>query len=114
YTLALGVSVSRDGGKTFARFGGPQPPAAGTAPPPVAVAPPPAAGTTPAAGPPPPTGGGGGRGVGGDNHAMWIDPKNTKFMLSGNDSGFRITQDGGATWRRANLPTETFFDIAFD
>src|SRR6187401_2460126 len=36
YTLALGVSVSRDGGKTFARFGGPPPAAAGTAPPPVA------------------------------------------------------------------------------
>ncbi|TAK18742.1 MAG: hypothetical protein EPO35_01095 [Acidobacteria bacterium] len=75
YTLALGVSVSNDGGKTFRRFGG---------------------------------------NMGGDNHAMWIDPKNTKFMLSGNDSGFRVTTDGGATWRRANLPTETFFDIAFD
>jgi photosystem II stability/assembly factor-like uncharacterized protein len=91
YTLALGVSVSRDGGKTFERFTGPP------------VAP----GTTPAPG-------AGRGGVGGDNHAMWIDPKNTKFMLSGNDSGFRITTDGGATWRRANLPTETFFDIAYD
>lgn len=75
YTLALGVSVSNDGGKTFRRVGG---------------------------------------NMGGDNHAMWIDPTNTKFMLSGNDSGFRVTADGGATWRRANLPTETFFDIAFD
>jgi photosystem II stability/assembly factor-like uncharacterized protein len=74
YTLALGVSVSHDGGKTFTRVNG----------------------------------------VGGDNHAMWIDPKNTKFMLSGNDSGFRITTDGGATWKRAPLPTETFFDIAYD
>ena len=26
--------------------------------------------------------GGGGRGLGGDNHAMWIDPKDPKFMLS--------------------------------
>jgi photosystem II stability/assembly factor-like uncharacterized protein len=91
YTLALGVSVSRDGGKTFERF----------------VGPPPAPGATPAAG-------AGRGGVGGDNHAMWIDPQNTKFMLSGNDSGFRITTDGGATWRRASLPTETFFDIAYD
>lgn len=95
YTLALGVSVSRDGGKTFERFVGPP---AGAAP----------------AGAGAQAGRGGGGGVGGDNHAMWIDPKNTKFMLSGNDSGFRITTDGGATWRRANLPTETFFDIAFD
>ena len=98
YTLALGVSVSHDGGKTFSRFTGPAaPPAAGQ--PPVGA---------------PPAGGGGGRGPGGDNHAMWIDPKNTLFMLSGNDSGFRITQDGGATWRHANLPTETAFDMAYD
>jgi photosystem II stability/assembly factor-like uncharacterized protein len=97
YTLALGVSVSHDGGKTFGRIGGPPPVAGG----------PPASGA-------PPAGGGGGRGVGGDNHAMWIDPKNTQFMLSGNDSGFRVSTDGGQTWRRADLPTETLFDIAFD
>ena len=102
YTLALRVSVSHDGGKTFAGFTGP-------------VAPPPGGaggGAGAAAGAPPQ--GGGGRGPGGDNHAMWIDPKDTKFMLSGNDSGFRVTTDGGATWRRANLPTETVFDMAFD
>jgi len=98
YTLALGVSVSHDGGKTFGRIGG-APPGTGGAPP--------AAGA-------PPAGGGGGRGVGGDNHAMWIDPKNTNFMLSGNDSGFRVSTDGGQSWRRADLPTSTFFDIAFD
>jgi len=87
------VSVSHDGGKTFTRFVGP-----------------PSAEPAPAAG-----GGGGGRGgIGGDNHAMWIDPKNPKFMLSGNDSGFRVTTDGGATWKRAELPTSTFFDIAYD
>jgi photosystem II stability/assembly factor-like uncharacterized protein len=103
YTLALGVSVSHDGGKTFGRMGGP----------PTLVGGVPAAGPPPAAGAPP-AGGGGGRGVGGDNHAMWIDPKNTNFMLSGNDSGFRVSTDGGQTWRRADLPTETFFDIAFD
>ena len=95
YTLALGVSVSRDGGKTFTRFTGPPSDAA-----------------APAAQPGTP--GPGGRGPGGDNHAMWIDPKNPKFMLSGNDSGFRVTTDGGATWTRAALPTTTFFDIAYD
>ncbi len=95
YTLALGVSVSRDGGRTFTRFTGP--PADPNAPAPA-----------------PGAGGFGRGGPGGDNHAMWIDPKNTKFMLSGNDSGFRVTTDGGATWKRADLPTSTFFDIAFD
>jgi photosystem II stability/assembly factor-like uncharacterized protein len=52
--------------------------------------------------------------VGGDNHAMWLDPKDPNFMLSGNDSGFRVSRDGGATWTRAALPTSTFFDMAFD
>src|SRR5262249_51466542 len=69
------------------------------------------AGATPAAAGP---GGGGRGGPGGDNHAMWIDPKDPKFMLSGNDSGFRVTTDGGATWKRADLPTSTYFDIAYD
>jgi photosystem II stability/assembly factor-like uncharacterized protein len=102
YTLALGVSVSRDGGKTFARIG---------APPPGAVA-----GGPPAGGAPPgaPAQTGRGANVGGDNHAMWIDPKNTNFMLVGNDGGFRMSTDAGQSWRRANLPTETAFDMAFD
>jgi len=90
YILGLFVSVSHDGGKTFTRFVAPQP-------------------ATPAAGP-----GGGRGGPGGDNHAMWIDPKDPNFMLSGNDSGFRVTTDGGANWKRAQLPTSTFFDIAYD
>ena len=95
YTLALGVSVSRDGGKTFERIGQPPPGVPATAP--------------PAAGAP-----GGGRGAGGDNHAMWIDPKNPRFIVLGNDSGFRTTSDGGQTWRRADLPTVTVFSTAFD
>ena len=99
YTLALGVSVSRDGGKTFGRIGGP-PPGAPPAAPPAAGAPLPA--------------GGGGRGVGGDNHAMWIDPKDNKFILVGNDGGFRISTDGGQSWRRADLPTVTVFSMAYD
>jgi photosystem II stability/assembly factor-like uncharacterized protein len=45
---------------------------------------------------------------------MWIDPKNTQFMVIGNDGGFRTSTDGGQSWRRANLPTETVFDMAFD
>ena len=93
YTLALGVSVSRDGGKTFERIGQPPP-------------------GVPAAAPA--TGGRGGGGAGGDNHAMWIDPKNPLFIVLGNDSGFRTTSDGGQTWRRADLPTVTVFSTAND
>ena len=89
YTLALGMSVSRDGGKTFGRLGAPWP------------------------GAPPPTPGGG-RGAGGDNHGMWIDPKNPHFLVLGNDSGFRTSTDGGQTWRRADLPVQTVFSTNFD
>lgn len=94
YVLGLSVSMSTDGGKTFGPIIPPAPSPAG------------GAGRI--------GGGGGGRGPGGDNHAFWIDPKNPKFMLSGNDSGFRVTTDGGLTWNHAPLPNSTFFDIAFD
>ena len=52
--------------------------------------------------------------AGGDNHALWIDPKDSTFMLSGNDSGFRLSTDGGQTWKHAEIPCSTFFDVAFD
>jgi photosystem II stability/assembly factor-like uncharacterized protein len=89
YTLALGVSVSRDGGKTFGRIGTPWP----GAPPPASP---------------------GGRGAGVDNHGMWIDPKNPHFLVLGNDSGFRVSTDGGQSWRRADLPVQTVFSMNFD
>lgn len=92
YTLALGNSVSRDGGKTWERLGQPWP-----------------------GGPPPaPTTNGRGRGSGGDNHGLWIDPKNPHFLVLGNDSGFRTSTDGGQTWRRADLPVQTVFSTNFD
>src|SRR5262249_1850251 len=52
---------------------------------------------------------------GGDNHAMWLDPKDAKFEINGADSGLMITKDGGATSSgRLNIPTTTFFDMAYD
>jgi photosystem II stability/assembly factor-like uncharacterized protein len=99
YLLSFQAVSSSDGGKTFGSF--------------LAAPPQEGAARTGGAG----AGGGGGRGggsPGGDNHALWIDPANPKFMLSGNDSGFRITTDAGANWKRAELPTSTFFDIAAD
>jgi photosystem II stability/assembly factor-like uncharacterized protein len=92
YTLALGNSVSRDGGKTWARLGG----------------------TWPGAPPPSTPAGGRGGGSGGDNHGMWIDPKNSHFLLLSNDSGFRVSTDGGQTWRRADLPVQTVFSMNYD
>jgi hypothetical protein len=35
---------------------------------------------------------------GGDNHAMWIDPKDPKHIMLGYDHGMGISYDGGVNW----------------
>jgi photosystem II stability/assembly factor-like uncharacterized protein len=37
-----------------------------------------------------------------DQHALWIDPKNPKHLLIGNDGGFNITWDQGKSWDFVN------------
>jgi photosystem II stability/assembly factor-like uncharacterized protein len=50
-----------------------------------------------------------------DNHALWIDPNNTNYLLSGCDGGVYESFDRGATWHfKANLPTAQFYDVAVD
>ena len=54
-------------------------------------------------------------GAGGDNHALWIDPKDSKHMLLGYDHGFSITFDGGAHWIHPdNLAAAQCMGIGFD
>jgi len=51
----------------------------------------------------------------GDNHAIWIDPENTKHWLLGSDGGVYATFDDAASWEyKANLPTVQFYDVAVD
>ena len=51
----------------------------------------------------------------GDNHAIWIDPDNTKHWLLGSDGGMYETWDDAASWQfKANLPTIQFYDVAVD
>ncbi len=51
----------------------------------------------------------------GDNHAIWIDPDNTKHWLLGSDGGMAETYDDSKTWQfKANLPTVQFYDVAVD
>ena len=51
----------------------------------------------------------------GDNHALWIDPDNTKHTLLGSDGGVAESFDGFTTWQfKANLPTVQFYDVAVD
>jgi photosystem II stability/assembly factor-like uncharacterized protein len=37
-----------------------------------------------------------------DQHAIWIDPKNPKHLMIGNDGGLNITWDQGKTWDYVN------------
>jgi len=51
----------------------------------------------------------------GDNHALWIDPDNTKHWLLGSDGGMYETWDDSKSWQfKANLPTMQFYDVAVD
>ena len=40
----------------------------------------------------------------GDHHDLWIDPKNPKRMIAGNDGGVDISNNGGETWFAPPLP----------
>jgi photosystem II stability/assembly factor-like uncharacterized protein len=51
----------------------------------------------------------------GDNHGLWIDPKNTNRMIASNDGGVTVTLDGGKTWsRQNNQPTAQFYHVIAD
>jgi photosystem II stability/assembly factor-like uncharacterized protein len=51
----------------------------------------------------------------GDNHGLWIDPKNTNRMIASNDGGVTVTLDGGKTWsRQDNQPTAQFYHVIAD
>lgn len=52
---------------------------------------------------------------GGDNHAMWIDPKDSNHMLVGYDHGFGVTFDAGKSWYRPDeIPMGQFYAIDYD
>ena len=51
----------------------------------------------------------------GDNHGLWIDPKNTRRMIASNDGGVTVTLDGGKTWTlQDNQPTAQFYHVITD
>ena len=50
-----------------------------------------------------------------DNHSLWINPKNSKHLVLGNDGGVAITQDKGDSWRFVqNLAISQFYHIRVD
>jgi len=51
----------------------------------------------------------------GDNHDLWINPKNNQWMVQGNDGGANVSFDGGQSWSsQANQPTAQFYRVNVD
>ncbi len=50
----------------------------------------------------------------GDNHDLWIDPKNPRRIVGSSDGGVNISVDGGETWYAAALPLGQFYHVSVD
>jgi len=54
-------------------------------------------------------------GVHGDHHALWIDPRDPKHLILGNDGGLYYSFDGSITWDKVNnIPIGQFYGIGVD
>ena len=50
-----------------------------------------------------------------DDHALWINPKNTNHLLIGGDGGIYETFDAAKTWQfKSNLPVTQFYRVSVD
>ena len=51
----------------------------------------------------------------GDNHALWINPADPRYMINGNDGGASVTLDGAKSWSpQDNQPTSQFYHVTVD
>jgi len=50
----------------------------------------------------------------GDNHDVWMDPRNPKRIIVANDGGVHISTNGGETWSSPPLPISQFYHVAAD
>lgn len=51
----------------------------------------------------------------GDNHQLWINPTDPRYLINANDGGASISQDGGKSWStQDNQPTAQFYHVAVD
>lgn len=50
-----------------------------------------------------------------DNHEVWINPKDSRYMIQANDGGANVSLDGGRTWStQDNQPTAEIYQVAVD
>ena len=50
-----------------------------------------------------------------DQHAIWIDPRNPRHLMIGNDGGFNVSWDQGRTWDFVNtMATATAYWVSAD
>jgi photosystem II stability/assembly factor-like uncharacterized protein len=57
----------------------------------------------------------GGPRVHSDQHALWIDPRNSEHMVVGCDGGLFVSRDKGKVWEHVlNLPIAQFYGIGVD
>ena len=57
----------------------------------------------------------GGKGTHADDHALWIDPKDGRHMLLGNDGGLYASYDRGENWDHLNhIAIGQFYHVAID
>ncbi len=51
----------------------------------------------------------------GDNHDLWINPRNNQLMINANDGGANISFNGGKSWStQENQPTVQFYRVITD
>ncbi len=51
----------------------------------------------------------------GDNHQLWINPSDSRYVANANDGGASISMDGGKSWStQDNQPTAQFYHVVVD